>query len=78
MKCLAYPSQDSSQYEWEKEKNEYQMYLDQSGKWIHDHTNVEKEIAELVPILVGYSHLHKLGLWSSLVRIVAQKFDAKC
>ena len=27
VKCLAYPSQDSSKYEWEKEKNLYQCTL---------------------------------------------------
>ena len=59
MKCIAYPSQDSSKYEWEKEKNLYQMYLDRCWRWINDHSMCNKEIAQLVPILVGFSHLHK-------------------
>ena len=57
MKCLAYPSQDSSKYEWEKEKNYTKCTLTnvEDGSMITQMCN--KEIAQLVPILVG-SHTY--------------------
>ena len=59
MKCLAYPSQDSSKYEWKNGENYTKCTLTdvKNGSMITQWCN--KEIAQLVPILVGFSHLHK-------------------
>jgi hypothetical protein len=50
MKCLAYPSQDSSKYEWKKGENYTKCTLTdvENGSMITQWCN--KEIAQLVPI----------------------------
>ena len=57
MKCLSYPSQDLSKYEWEKEKNQTKCTLTdvEDGSMITQMCN--EEIAQLVLILVG-SHTY--------------------
>ena len=62
MKYLAYPSQDSSKYEWEKGENYTKCTLTdvENGSMITQRCS--KEIAQLVPILVSFSHLHKIRL----------------
>ena len=62
--------------EWEKEKNLYQMTwtVVEDGSMITQMWN--KEIAQLVPILVGFSHLHKQNLIVELGKDGGTKFDA--
>ena len=72
MKCLAYPSQDSSKYEWEKEKNLYQCTLTdvEDGSMITQCVT-RKQHNWYQFLSVSHTYTSKSLQWSS-IRMVAQ------